>query len=269
MAWFLPAAVLAGSAISAGASIFGANKSASQSMKYAKYQHQSNMELLKYQLEYNSPAAQMARFKEAGLNPNLVYGQGSPGNMESPPRHPDIQVPDYAKAYGQAGQSLVDGFLKVAQMNLVQSQADLNTQKIDESTTKAALNNAQQDVLKANPWLKPEYVNATITQLESVAKLKSQEAKWSLAEVVGPGRLELDRSSTTTAGMVKMDLELQQLYQKFDLNQADQKIKAQVFESKEFQNALQELQVKWMKDGSITPQHIYQGIMLILSKLMR
>lgn len=27
--------------------------------------------------EYNSPMAQMARFKEAGLNPNLIYGQGS------------------------------------------------------------------------------------------------------------------------------------------------------------------------------------------------
>ncbi|WNK13892.1 MAG: DNA pilot protein [Microvirus sp.] len=30
--------------------------------------------------EYNSPSAQMARYKQAGLNPNLIYGQGSPGN---------------------------------------------------------------------------------------------------------------------------------------------------------------------------------------------
>lgn len=28
---------------------------------------------------YNSPAAQMARFKEAGLNPNLIYGQSNTG----------------------------------------------------------------------------------------------------------------------------------------------------------------------------------------------
>lgn len=33
---------------------------------------------------YNSPKAQMARFREAGLSPYLIYGQGTPGNMSSP-----------------------------------------------------------------------------------------------------------------------------------------------------------------------------------------
>lgn len=34
---------------------------------------------------YNTPMAQMARFKDAGLNPNLIYGQGNSGNAGSPP----------------------------------------------------------------------------------------------------------------------------------------------------------------------------------------
>lgn len=34
-----------------------------------------NLELWKLTNEYNSPAAQMARFQDAGLNPNLIYGQ--------------------------------------------------------------------------------------------------------------------------------------------------------------------------------------------------
>lgn len=38
--------------------------------------------------EYNSPVAQMARLREAGLNPNLVYGSGATGNMAS-------QLPKY------------------------------------------------------------------------------------------------------------------------------------------------------------------------------
>lgn len=40
------------------------------------------------QNEYNSPKAQMARLKEAGLNPHLVYGNGADAqgaNMASPP----------------------------------------------------------------------------------------------------------------------------------------------------------------------------------------
>ncbi len=36
------------------------------------------------QNEYNKPINQMARFKEAGLNPNLIYGQGNAGNADAP-----------------------------------------------------------------------------------------------------------------------------------------------------------------------------------------
>lgn len=36
------------------------------------------------QNEYNTPSAQMARLKEAGLNPNLAYGSVSSGNAEAP-----------------------------------------------------------------------------------------------------------------------------------------------------------------------------------------
>lgn len=34
--------------------------------------------------EYNTPANQMRRFKDAGLNPNLIYGQGTSGNTALP-----------------------------------------------------------------------------------------------------------------------------------------------------------------------------------------
>lgn len=41
-----------------------------------KQQEQAyNLELWNLQNEYNSPASQMKRFQDAGLNPNLIYGQ--------------------------------------------------------------------------------------------------------------------------------------------------------------------------------------------------
>lgn len=48
--------------------------------------------------EYNSPASQMARFKEAGLNPNLIYQQGTPGNSGSPAQasHANYSVQPHA-----------------------------------------------------------------------------------------------------------------------------------------------------------------------------
>lgn len=41
--------------------------------------------------EYNSPAQQMARLKEAGLNPMLVYGHGADGNASQMPRQAQQQ----------------------------------------------------------------------------------------------------------------------------------------------------------------------------------
>jgi len=53
-------------------------------------QKRDNLEFWAMQNEYNSPQQQMQRFKDAGLNPNLIYGQGSAGNA-SPIQTADIK----------------------------------------------------------------------------------------------------------------------------------------------------------------------------------
>lgn len=57
------------------------------SKKLMDYQNQLNIQNWKMANEYNSPKAQMERYKAAGLNPNLVYGslgQTAAGNLSSP-----------------------------------------------------------------------------------------------------------------------------------------------------------------------------------------
>lgn len=49
-----------------------------------------NIQFWNMQNQYNSPAAQMQRFRDAGLNPNLIYGQGNSGNAGAIPT-PDVQ----------------------------------------------------------------------------------------------------------------------------------------------------------------------------------
>lgn len=44
-----------------------------------------NYKIFKETLEYNKPVNQMARFREAGLNPNLIYSQGNAGNATAMP----------------------------------------------------------------------------------------------------------------------------------------------------------------------------------------
>lgn len=62
-----------------------------QNMELAKYQFDRNQEMFDKANKYNEPAAQMDRYKQAGLNPNLIYSQGTPGN--APNTLPQYQRP--------------------------------------------------------------------------------------------------------------------------------------------------------------------------------
>lgn len=89
-----------------------------------KRQRKDALEFWNMQNEYNSPVAQMARFKAAGLNPNLIYGQGNSGNAQAI-SVPDTQSvnfrePQIEGAHTNALQSL----MAVADLRIKAAQAD-------------------------------------------------------------------------------------------------------------------------------------------------
>jgi hypothetical protein len=110
----LPVAIVA-AIIAAAASAAGAGASAittSRANKKARdqqdEQNQFNVEQRDYMNYYNSPANQMSRFKQAGLNPHLIYGRGTAGNQSSAPgaakreiKRPDINLDGIGGAIGQ------------------------------------------------------------------------------------------------------------------------------------------------------------------------
>lgn len=249
---FLAAAVPA--LVNTVGNLIGSNVQQNQNMEMAKYQASQNMRMLRFQLRYDRPINQRKRMEEAGYNPNLFYGQGSPGNQGTPLRFPDVQTADWQGSLANIG-------TQIAQMKLMQSQTDLTNQKVNESGIKQDLMSAQRDLVKANPLMKEEYVNSLVTQLKATAQLKEQEAGFMLSKTHQDG-IGWER------GFLKMQRQLDLLEQELGLKGADSSIKAQILNSKKLENALRQIQVDWMKDGDITPQHIYQGIMMILSKMM-
>lgn len=63
----------------------------------AELAYQRSIEQWNLQNAYNTPSAQMARFAAGGLNPNLIYGQGSSGNANDKPEYrPADQQYNYA-----------------------------------------------------------------------------------------------------------------------------------------------------------------------------
>lgn len=267
----LAGATTAANAISRG----GPKRQYKYSKKLAAYQNDLNRQNAEWimaqerllrdeQRMYDSPAEQMARYKAAGLNPNLIYGQGTPGNVGSThaPSLPGVSVQGVdAASLGALG-------TEFQQARLMASQADLTRVKTEKVSYDKELTQAQTEVAKANPYLQPGYVQAMVTQLKAVADMKSQERNFMLSpseSYLNGQRIE----DGPARGYVKMSEELRLLAQRFNLGQADLKLKAEVLQSKEFQNALQQIQVEWMRDAEITPQHIYQGIFMLLQSLMR
>jgi len=104
--------------------------------------------------EYNSPLAQMQRFKEAGLNPNLIYGQT---NSAQPVRSTDVKSWNPQAPAFNLGQ-IVDQYLqtKVAGENIELMRS--NKARVDADTAGKEIDNLKnakglpyvEDLISAN-----------------------------------------------------------------------------------------------------------------------
>lgn len=206
-------------------------------------QYAHDIDMWNRQNAYNTPLAQMKRYEEAGLNKNLIYGQGSSGNATSMPQYPRQEAP--RMDLGSLGSQIL-------QMKYMQSQTDLTNQKVVESGIKQDLMQAQKALVEANPYLNKAYVESFVSNMQAIATMKKQEAS------VQP----INQSKA----IEKIQAEIALLDQKFNLNQVDSKIKAQILQSKEFQNYLNELTRKWIEDGGIDADSIRYGSLLLLNK---
>jgi len=122
-------ASLASSAINAGSQSATNQSQLSYSREMYDKQRADALADWNRQNEYNSPAAQMTRFKEAGLNPNLIYGQQtqSPVVRSSSvegysPRAPQVDLGNAAAMGLQGLSTYQDTQLKNVQTDLVKEQ---------------------------------------------------------------------------------------------------------------------------------------------------
>ncbi|WNK13253.1 MAG: DNA pilot protein [Microvirus sp.] len=89
---FAAVAPLIGSGINALSQIFTNQSQRSSNLEIYDKQRTDALSDWNKQNQYNSPKEQMARFKEAGLNPHLIYGQT---NTASPVRSVSADSPKY------------------------------------------------------------------------------------------------------------------------------------------------------------------------------
>lgn len=113
-----------GQIVSGGLGLIGSALNYKYQQKLAEQQNQYNIDMWKMQADYNSPQAQMQRFKDAGLNPNLIYGQGSNGNMSSAPQMVTPNAPELSRSMEKVAEMFNIENLRTIIANRKKTEAD-------------------------------------------------------------------------------------------------------------------------------------------------
>jgi hypothetical protein len=176
---------IGGAAISAIGSFFGnkSNRKASaeafeRESKFAREERLAQQSWIEQMYEknnsYNSPAAQMQRMREAGLNPDLMYSRGDVGNATAPEAPAQAPTPRFnvipTNTYGQTAQIAADLGLKAAQARLAESESK-------KTDTEESLLTADYLLRKARTESDIELNNSTIYVNHELGQLNHAEAE--------------------------------------------------------------------------------------------
>jgi hypothetical protein len=216
---------IGGAAISAIGSFFGNKSNRKQSAeaferesKFAREERLAQQQWIEQMYEknnsYNSPAAQMQRLKDAGLNPDLMYSRGDVGNATAPEAPAQAPTPRFnvipTNTYGQTAQTIADVGLKAAQARLAESESKKTDTEESLLTADYLLRKArtESDIELNNSTI---YVNHELGQLNhaeaAVAAKKLQEIDVAMAEA-------RERIKTMQAQQSEIDEKIVQM--KFD-----------------------------------------------------
>lgn len=154
----IPSLIAAGGSIVGNLLGFGSNESTNKAnMRLAEYQYDRNLEMWNLANEYNKPANQVKRLRDAGLNPALLYGSGSVANTSQ-------SIPQYNAPHLQSYQGFGDLGMGQA-VTVYQNARNLDSQirKTDAETENILTNKSLTELeagLKEINLLKEQYMYA-------------------------------------------------------------------------------------------------------------
>lgn len=115
--------------------------------------------------EYNSPTNQMKRLQEAGLNPNLVYGNGAVANVSGPgPRYEPPQIRPIVPDLGGSAATAQN----VALMGLQMKQAQANIEQVEAQTQYTKMRTLSEGFNQGLTTIKTKTGESNLAQMEKL-----------------------------------------------------------------------------------------------------
>ena len=189
---------LIGAGISALAHVAGAGINAASNNMANKWNRREAEKNRKWQEEmwnkqnnYNLPVNQLQRIKDAGLNPNLVFGQNGMStqgaSFNATPVQPNMASPQYGdmlKGVGSAIEVYQQLKLNQAQINLMESQRHKNESEAkgqdwinNFNLSTEEIQKHQKEVDLAGSQLKNNLTSEEITRIKNTSSLISEQIK--------------------------------------------------------------------------------------------
>lgn len=135
-------------------------------LKLAQMQNQINVEQWQRENDYNSPTAQVQRLKDAGLNPNLLYGGGVSNMASSSPQMTSGALATPTPLVGMPN-SVGDAIMMSKQMEMMDAQIEGIRAQSRKTLADAGLS---ETALKYADAEKRLGIKLSEQQFESVAK---------------------------------------------------------------------------------------------------
>lgn len=182
-------------------------------------QYGDNLAFWHQQNNYNSPQAQMQRFRDAGLNPNLIYGAGNSGPA-GPISTPDVQTPqtrspEWGKGISAAGLAGINASydldIKQATVDNLKAQHDviINEALLKQAQTQATKTSAETGAFKLNfetemrdvsADARREQLRQTRTQTDLAIRKDAREALTNTSNlqeaVLRMAKMQIDRNNS-------------------------------------------------------------------------
>lgn len=170
----------------------GQNKKSRQfALDMYNRQVQDQLGFWNLQNTYNDPLAQMNRLKRAGLNPNLVYGNGSAVNTADSIRTPDVQTPQFrTPEWGNMVSAAGTGFMDFVDLQIKQAQYDNLLKQGDVIAQDSALKAAQVDATLAGT----EETKFDISKKQDLRSISLEAAAESLRQTKTNTDIAIDRN---------------------------------------------------------------------------
>lgn len=128
---------------------------------------------------YNTPSAMMERFKDAGLNPDLIYGQqNESGHMQVAPEA--AASPNVSGVASSIQASLQQREMMDAQIDLMKSEAEKNRSDVQHNEGDLSLRGQEIDAIVENYKHEWEHLKHKMNLDDSLSRLYDQNVKESI-----------------------------------------------------------------------------------------